>query len=158
MALLVGADGAAVAAVAAAQVDLGGGVGGAVFNVLQDQGAGVQGVQAVVDGGAVGGDGAADKVGLAANGDVIAAIASKQAALFGDAGVVAADGLVVEVGAAADACADGEAAAKAAVFAAVVVGVLEALDGEVASNVGNDVFGGANGAFHEEVAAGFNGQ
>ncbi len=55
---------------------------------------------------------------------------------------------VVEVGAAADACADGEA--EAAVFAAVVVGVLEALDGEVAGNVGNDVFGGANGAFHEE--------
>ncbi|KXB16008.1 hypothetical protein ADT28_00740 [Xylella fastidiosa] len=158
VALLVGADGAAVAAIAAAQVDLGGGVGGVVFNVLQDQGAGVQGVQAVVDGAEAGGDGAADEVGLAADGELVAAIASKEAALFGDAGVVAADGLVVEVGAAAEACASGEAAAKAAVCAAVLVGVLEAFDAEVAGNVGNDVFGGANGAFHEEVAARVNGQ
>ncbi len=46
-----------------------------------------------MDGRAVGGDGAADEVGLAADGDVAATIASKQAALLGDAGVVAADGL-----------------------------------------------------------------
>ena len=100
------------------------------------------------------GDDAAGEGGVVSGLDVEALVAGTDTALLDDAGVVAVDLALASAEAAAHlAVANGDAAAYALPLTRVGAGVLQALYGEDAADVGGDARGGNNCAFESGVVA-----
>jgi len=90
--------------------------------------------------------------------DLEATVAGADATLFNDAGVVTVDLALAGGDAARHTRADGDAAADVLLLAVVVAGVLQACDGQIAADIGNDLLAGSGGALQGGVAALVEGQ
>lgn len=143
---------AAAGSVAAGETDALGLIAAGVGDVAHRQRACLQAVDAGIHRCLGAGDHAALQIGVAADAQVEATIAGLDAALLGDAGEVAVDLVAAVTGACAEADPEGHAAAHRLVLAGVGAGVLQALDVEIAADVGQYRVGREHRAFQGGAA------
>lgn len=124
-------------AISARQTEPFGVVTASVFNIAIGQRAGLQAVDAGIHRRLGAGDRAALEVGVTTDTDIEAAIAGLDTALFGHAGKVATDLVTAIAGAGTEPCAKGHTRANTLVLAVVRAGVLQALDAQIATDIGD---------------------